>query len=92
MDEIKQQLINDYLNNKDVKNGVNEMLERYLAKKEINIIKARFGLDDGKIKTLEELSAITGKTREMIRQIEVKALRKLRHPMNKSEFKAYFIY
>ena len=51
-----------------------------LSKREESIIRLRFGLGDGCPRTLEEVGAIFNVTRERVRQIEVKALRKLRHP------------
>jgi RNA polymerase primary sigma factor len=51
-----------------------------LSKREESIIRLRFGLNDGCPRTLEEVGAIFNVTRERVRQIEVKALRKLRHP------------
>ena len=54
-----------------------------LAKRERDVIIMRFGLDDGSQKTLEEVGRAFGVTRERIRQIEAKALRKLRRPMRK---------
>ena len=51
-----------------------------LTERERNVIKLRFGLDDGKTRTLEEVGKEFNVTRERIRQIEAKALRKLRHP------------
>ena len=52
-----------------------------LTPREAKVISLRFGLDDGHPKTLEEVGAMFDVTRERIRQIEAKALRKLRHPM-----------
>ncbi len=60
-----------------------------LTPREASVIKMRYGLDDGKIKTLEEVGEEFGITRERIRQIEVKALRKLRHPSRIKLFKDY---
>lgn len=45
-----------------------------------NVLRLRFGLDDGKMRTLEDVGKVFNVTRERIRQIEAKALRKLRHP------------
>jgi len=51
-----------------------------LTDREEKVLRLRFGLDDGQCRTLEEVGQIFGVTRERIRQIEAKALRKLRHP------------
>lgn len=51
-----------------------------LTPREAKVLKLRFGLEDGKSRTLEEVGKEFNVTRERIRQIEAKALRKLRHP------------
>ena len=51
-----------------------------LSEREAAVMRMRFGLDDGQPKTLEDISRVQGVTRERIRQIECKALSKLRHP------------
>lgn len=72
----------------ELKTELQEVLES-LSNREKDIIIMRFGLDDGSIKTLEKIGEIFGVTRERIRQIEAKALRKLRHPSRKSRLKVY---
>ena len=67
----------DYAISLALKNDLVEIL-KLLSDRERDVIKLRFGLDDGKSKTLEEVGQIFGVTRERIRQIESKALRKLR--------------
>lgn len=58
---------------------INELLKT-LTEREALVIELRFGLNDNPPHTLEEVGAILGVTRERVRQIEAKALRKLRHP------------
>lgn len=58
-----------------------------LTPREEQVIRLRFGLKDGRCHTLEEVGSIFNVTRERIRQIEAKAIRKLRHPVRSSKFK-----
>jgi RNA polymerase primary sigma factor len=60
-----------------------------LSPREKDVLRLRYGLDDGRMKTLEEIGQIFNVTRERIRQIEAKALRKLRHPNRNSVLKEY---
>ena len=60
-----------------------------LTPRERGVLKLRFGLDDGYQRTLEEVGAAFEVTRERIRQIEAKALRKLRHPSRSKKLKDY---
>ncbi len=60
-----------------------------LTPREQKVLRLRFGLDDGHTRTLEEVGQAFGVTRERIRQIEAKALRKLRHPMRSKRLKDY---
>jgi RNA polymerase primary sigma factor len=72
-----------------LKDEVSDVLET-LTKREAKVIRLRFGLtEDGCPRTLEEVGAIFNVTRERIRQIEAKALRKLRHPTRRRRLKAY---
>ena len=53
------------------------------------VLRLRFGLDDGKMRTLEDVGKVFNVTRERIRQIEAKALRKLRHPSRSKQLKDF---
>ena len=66
------------------------LVYRYpLTDREEKVLRLRFGLDDGQCRTLEEVGQMFGVTRERIRQIEAKALRKLRHPSRSRKLKDY---
>ena len=78
----------EYATNEMLKDEINDVLET-LTEREEKVIRLRFGLDDGKSKTLEEVGQLFGVTRERIRQIEAKALRKLRHPSRSRKLKDY---
>jgi RNA polymerase primary sigma factor len=60
-----------------------------LTEREREVLELRFGLVDGKDHTLEEVSDFFNVTRERVRQIEAKALRKLRHPANSRNLREY---
>ena len=60
-----------------------------LTPREEKVLRLRFGLDDGRVRTLEEVGKEFNVTRERIRQIEAKALRKLRHPSRSKKLKDY---
>jgi RNA polymerase primary sigma factor len=72
----------------DLKEQMASMLKT-LTPREERIIKMRFGLDDGSERTLEEVGQSFAVTRERIRQIEAKALRKLRHPSRSGKLRAF---
>ena len=71
-----------------LKEAVNAVLDM-LSDREQKVLKLRFGLDDGRTRTLEEVGREFDVTRERIRQIEAKALRKLRHPRRAQSLKDY---
>ena len=61
-----------------------------LKLREADVLKLRYGLDDDTERTLEEVGYVYNLTRERIRQIEAKALKKLRHPTRSEELKAFY--
>ena len=67
---------------------LNEVLNT-LTPREAQVLRLRFGLEDGRTRTLEEVGKVFNITRERIRQIEAKALRKLRHPSRSKRLKDY---
>ena len=70
----------DYTTRVVLREQLDEVLDT-LTDREENVLRLRFGLDDGKMRTLEDVGKVFNVTRERIRQIEAKALRKLRHPI-----------
>src|SRR3989338_2796575 len=78
-DSVSKEFLRDYLN---------EVLET-LSELERKVLIMRFGLDDGKSKTLEDVGKEFNVTRERIRQIEAKAIRKLRHPTRAKKLKDF---
>ena len=92
--------LGDFIEDKDAMSpeqyAANEMLKEQLAEvldtlsdREEEVLRLRFGLDDGKARTLEEVGQHFEVTRERIRQIEAKALRKLRHPSRSSQLRDF---
>ena len=86
--------LGDFLQDSNAKIPVNSAMDlllheqimeilKSLTEREQKVILLRFGLEDGKPRTLEEVGKVFGITRERIRQIEAKSLRKLRHPSKK---------
>lgn len=71
-----------------LKEQLEEVLET-LTTREERVLRLRFGLEDGRQRTLEEVGQVFGVTRERIRQIEAKALRKLRHPSRSKKLKDF---
>lgn len=78
----------EYATNEMLKDEISKVLLT-LTEREEKVIRLRFGLEDGKSRTLEEVGQLFDVTRERIRQIEAKALRKLRHPSRSRKLKDY---
>ncbi|MDR0389190.1 MAG: RNA polymerase sigma factor RpoD [Spirochaetaceae bacterium] len=98
--EEEDSLLGDFIEDKDVENPANQtaftLLQEQLGgvlstlpEREQEVLKMRFGLDDGYSLTLEEVGLYFNVTRERIRQIEAKALRRLRHPKRSRKLKDY---
>jgi RNA polymerase primary sigma factor len=98
--EEEESLLGDFIDDKDVENPASQtaftLLQEQLAgvlstlpAREQEVLKMRFGLDDGYSLTLEEVGLYFNVTRERIRQIEAKALRRLRHPKRSRKLKDY---
>lgn len=79
VDAASRQLLKDHLD---------EVLDT-LSERESKVLELRFGLDGGQPRTLEEVGKVFGVTRERIRQIEAKALRKLKHPSRRRKLQDY---
>lgn len=78
----------DYTTRVVLREQLDEVLDT-LTDREENVLRLRFGLDDGKTRTLEDVGKVFNVTRERIRQIEAKALRKLRHPSRSKQLKDF---
>lgn len=78
----------DYTTRVALREQLDEVLDT-LTDREENVLRLRFGLDDGKMRTLEDVGKVFNVTRERIRQIEAKALRKLRHPSRSKQLKDF---
>jgi len=98
--EEEDSLLGDFIEDKDVENPANQTAFKVLQEqlggvlstlpaREQEVLKMRFGLDDGYSLTLEEVGLYFNVTRERIRQIEAKALRRLRHPKRSRPLKDY---
>ncbi|MCE2093344.1 RNA polymerase sigma factor RpoD [Streptococcus thermophilus] len=86
-DEIIENPV-DYTTRVVLREQLDEVLDT-LTDREENVLRLRFGLDDGKMRTLEDVGKVFNVTRERIRQIEAKALRKLRHPSRSKQLKDF---
>ncbi|MFC3928099.1 RNA polymerase sigma factor RpoD [Streptococcus caprae] len=78
----------DYTTRVVLREQLDEVLDT-LTDREENVLRLRFGLDDGKMRTLEDVGKVFNVTRERIRQIEAKALRKLRHLSRSKQLKDF---
>ena len=78
----------DYTTRVVLREQLDEVLDT-LTDREENVLRLRFGLDDGKMRTLEDVGKVFNVTRERIRQIEAKALRKMRHPSRSKQLKDF---
>ena len=78
----------DYTTRVVLREQLDEVLDT-LTDREENVLRLRFGLDDGKMRTLEDVGKVFNVTLERIRQIEAKALRKLRHPSRSKQLKDF---
>ena len=78
----------EFATNEMLKDEISQVLLTLTERKE-KVVRLRFGLEDGKPRTLEEVGQMFGVTRERIRQIEAKALRKLRHPSRSRKLRDY---
>ena len=78
----------DYTTRVVLREQLDEVLDT-LTDREENVLRLRFGLDDGKMRTLEDVGKVFNVTRERIRQIEAKALRQLRHPSRSKQLKDF---
>lgn len=87
----KQKLPEDYAEEEALKMEIKEIFDKHLTIKEARILNFRFGLADGRTHTLEEIGNVENVTRERIRQIEVRAIKKLKNP-NVLERLRYFYY
>ena len=81
-------IINQLIYNNQFKQDIDKSMN-LLSERTQKILRLRYGLDDGSPKTLEEVGKIFKVTRERIRQIEAKALRKLRHPSRSKKLKDF---
>ncbi len=88
IEDKETQSPDDYTNNQLLKDEINSVLQG-LTEREEKVLRLRFGLNDGRVRTLEEVGHEFNVTRERIRQIEAKALRKLKHPNRSKRLKDF---
>lgn len=88
IEDVEAQSPSDHAAYEMLKGQLEDVLDT-LTDREENVLRLRFGLDDGRTRTLEEVGKVFGVTRERIRQIEAKALRKLRHPSRSKKLKDF---
>ncbi len=88
VDEAPEQLLEGSITAQLLQEDIIEVLSK-LSHRERDLMRLRFGLDDGRPRTLEEIAQLYGVTRERIRQIEAKALRKLRSPSKNSNVRKF---
>ena len=74
---------------KSLQSDIHGLLRTALSDRECDVVRLRFGLDDGKARTLEEIGTVFSITRERVRQIEARALHKLRQPYRNHMLEAY---
>ena len=74
---------------KSLQSDIHGLLRTALSDRECDVVRLRFGLDDGKARTLEEIGSVFSITRERVRQIEARALHKLRQPYRNHMLEAY---
>ena len=74
---------------KSLQSDIHGLLRSALSDRECDVVRLRFGLDDGKARTLEEIGTVFSITRERVRQIEARALHKLRQPYRNHMLEAY---
>ena len=78
----------NHVSSEFLRNDLNKALED-LNERERHVISLRFGLEDGQQRSLDEISGMFQLPREKVKQIEIKALRKLRHPVRSVKLKGY---
>ena len=81
--------LGDFIEDKSVISPADAVISMNLAEQTRKVLELRFGLEDGRSRTLEEVGREFHVTRERIRQIEAKALRKLRHPSRSKRLKSF---